>query len=182
MPLHLTMGPMKSGKSLELVKIFSPLAHSDMRWVVVQPKLHDRETQVSSRAGASIQTTKVDRLDIDWLANYDVIGIDEVHMFGQDDLGALNSLLAKGLVIHAVGLDMDYRGRLIESTVALMELGPTSVQCLIAVCDVCKSYEARFSQVLKDGKEVTGGLPSILPEDGTYSYEARCRQCFVSAR
>ncbi len=181
MPLHLTVGPMKSGKSLELIKIFSPLVHSDMKWVVLQPRLHDREAQVSSRAGASIQTTKVDRLDVDDLADYEVVGIDEVHMFSQDELRSLNALLAKGVTVFAVGLDMDYRGKLIESTVALMELGPTSVQCLVAVCDVCRSYDARFSQVLQRGKVITEGLPSILPEDGTYTYEARCRQCFVQA-
>ena len=66
MPLHLTVGPMKSGKSLELIKIFSPLVHSDLKWVVLQPNLHDREDRVSSRAGASIKTTKVDGIDVDW--------------------------------------------------------------------------------------------------------------------
>jgi thymidine kinase len=181
MPLHLTVGPMKSGKSLELIKIFSPLVHSDMKWVVLQPNLHGREDRVSSRAGASIQTTKVDGIDVDWLAGYDAVGIDEAHMFSQDDLRSLDALLSKGVTVYAVGLDMDYRGILTKGTVALMELGPTSVQCLVAVCDVCRSYEARFSQVLKNGEVVTGGLPSILPEDGTYSYEARCRTCFVRA-
>lgn len=180
MTLHLTFGPMKSGKSLELIRVFSPLAHTDLNWIVIQPNLHGREGTVSSRAGATVNTTKIDSLlDVD-LTCYDVIGIDEVHMFSPEEIKQLEGILRAGLDIYAVGLDMDYRGRLIASTVALMELGPTSIQCLVAVCEVCRHRDARFSQVLFRGEEVTKGLPSILPEDGTYTYQARCRHCFIS--
>jgi thymidine kinase len=60
-------------------------------------------------------------------------------------------------------------------------MGPREVKYKRAVCEVCKSPDAIHTQVYHKEKPLTGGAPSIIPEDGTYMYLAVCRKCFVSA-
>lgn len=181
MSLKLVLGPMKSGKSLELIRVFSPLSYSNTKWVVLQSSLHQREIAVASRAGGELATQKVSHIRASKLEGYDVIGIDEVHMFDAASIAELGILLKAGKRVVAAGLDLDYRGRLMKNTRLLLELGPTSVEYLSAACEVCRQPGAQFSQVLHNAEPITGGLPSILPEDGSYEFQARCRRCFVRA-
>ena len=64
---------------------------------------------------------------------------------------------------------------------ALFELGPQTVLHRRAVCDQCRQFNAVYTQVLAGGEPFTEQLaPSTpLPDDGTFTYEARCRTCFV---
>lgn len=61
----------------------------------------------------------------------------------------------------------------------LLELKPDTVIWKVSVCDICKKYEAQFSQIVHNSEPVLSSLPLITPEDGTYEYQARCRNCFI---
>jgi len=180
--LTVILGPMKSGKSLELVSLLSPLQYSTLSHTVYQSARHVRDTGVTSRTGGALETVKAHDLECALEAKVDVVGIDEVHMFTRADIAVVHELLARGTRVVAAGLDLDHRGRLFDPVSAVLELGPQQVIYRRAVCDVCRDITATHTQVLLGSGEpylTELGSSQALPDDGTFSYEARCRTCVV---
>jgi thymidine kinase len=179
--LTVILGPMKSGKSLELVAQLSPLQYSTLSHTVYQSARHVRDGGVVSRVGGALETVKANDLTVALENKVDVVGIDEVHMFTRDDMRVVHELLARGTRVVAAGLDLDHRGRLFDAVLALLELGPAQVLYRRAVCDVCRDITATHTQVLEAGRPYVTELGSsrALPDDGTFTYEARCRTCVV---
>lgn len=172
------LGPMKSGKSLELIAQVAPYEHTDQEVLYVQPEANVRDRGIQSRLGVNVTALSVASLH-DVNQHFDVIGIDEVHMFQQEDANVIESWLHQNKNIVTSGLDLDYRGKLLPIVVRLLELKPEQLISKISVCDVCKEYRAPYTQILNDNIPILSGLPSVVPEDGTYAYEARCRDCFI---
>lgn len=178
--LTVVLGPMKSGKSLELVSQVAPLAFSHVSHRVFQSSRHGRDAQVVSRSGGTLPTVKVDTLADVLCEQLEVVGIDEVHMFTREDVAAVEQLLARGTKVIVCGIDTDHRGRLFDTVAALLELGPAQVIYRRSVCDVCRDFCAVYTQVLAGDEPFTADLSgAALPDDGTFTYEARCRSCFV---
>ena len=172
-------GPMKSGKTLELIARVAPFEFADKRIVFVQPKKNVRETNITSRLGVHTKALVVASLGD--VSGFDVVGVDEIHMFPEGDAGVIESWVREGKDVFISGLDLDYRGTMPPIVKNILELKPDTVISKQAVCEVCRTYDAHFTQILKEGGPVLGGLPLITPDDGTYAYEARCRKCFVKA-
>src|SRR4051812_39907538 len=118
---------MKSGKSLELVSLLSPLQFTDVRHRVFQSARHVRDAGVVSRSGAALATVKAASLAAALDEDVDVVGIDEVHMFAMPDMAVVRTLLERGTRVVAAGIDLDHRGELFAPVRALLELGPASV-------------------------------------------------------
>ncbi len=180
--LKLVLGPMKSGKSFALINKFAPLAFSDKTFMLFQPKINVREDEIKSRNGVKLPAKKIAKIaDILSVKPVpEIIGIDEIHLFDGDDIAAIEQLLKQGHEIFAVGLNVDYRGKMFDIVKSLLELVPDEVIYLKAVCEICQSTEAIYSQIWFKSKVVTEGLPSVVPEDGTYVYKPVCRKCFRS--
>ncbi|MEW1951901.1 thymidine kinase [Terrabacter sp. NPDC080008] len=179
--LDVVLGPMKSGKSLSLISMLSPLQFTRVRHRVYQSERHVRDTGVTSRSGGELVTTKVATLREALAEPLEVVAVDEVHMFGASDVAVIEQLLARGTRVVVAGIDLDHRGELFATVRALLELGPDTVAYRRAVCDRCRDFSATHTQVLRSGEpflEHLGGSEA-LPDDGTFSYEARCRSCFV---
>lgn len=176
--LTLILGPMKSGKSHELVARTAPYEYADKQILYVQPEANTRDEGIRSRLGVGATALAVGSLaDVD--QPFDVIGIDEVHMFDESDASVVDTWLHEGKNIVASGLDLDYRGKMLPIVLRLMELKPEELISKIAVCDVCKGYSAAFTQILSNDVPILGGLSSITIDDGSYDFQARCRDCFV---
>lgn len=180
MSLHVILGPMKSGKSLELLARTTPFLYTPKKIIFVQPSRNVRDAKLQSRLGVSIDAVKSARLAAVESAA-DVIVVDEVHMFeDRSDYKTVKKWLVMGKDVYASGLDTDYRGRLMPMVARLLELQPESVVRKTAVCDVCGEFNARFTAIRKDGKRIRNGLPRVVPEDGNYEYQANCRSCFFT--
>ncbi|WP_306208181.1 thymidine kinase [Actinoplanes sp. RD1] len=181
MDLTVILGPMKGGKSLEMISLLSPLQHAGVPHRVYQSARHGRDTAVTSRSGGSLQTVKATTLAGAADAGLEVIGVDEVHMFTVEDIAVLGEAVRRGVKVVVAGIDLDHRGKLFAPVRALLELAPEKVIHRRAVCDVCRSLDATHTQVLEHGEPFIRELaPSTaLPDDGTYTYEARCRRCVV---
>ncbi|RKR90395.1 thymidine kinase [Micromonospora pisi] len=179
--LTVILGPMKSGKSLELVSLLSPLQYTNVRHRVYQSARHVRDIGVVSRSGAALATVKTTSLAAALDEEVDVVGIDEVHMFTVEDMAVVRVLLQRGTRVVAAGIDLDHRGEMFAPVRALLELGPATVTYRRAVCDICRDFTAVYTQVLEHGEPMVRVLPpsTALPDDGTYTYEARCRDCAV---
>ena len=180
--LTLILGPMKSGKSLELVSLLSPLRFAGVPHRIYQSARHVRDTGVVSRSGGALETAKVTSLHEALGGSFDVVGVDELHMFSLGDIEVLAQLLAAGTQVVAAGLDLDHQGRLFTTVAATLELVPGTLIYRRAVCDQCRSLDATHTQVLHNGHPYLEDLAgSALPDTGTFEYEARCRTCFTGA-
>lgn len=171
-------GPMKSGKSLELIARVAPFAFADKKILYISPERNVRESNVQSRLGINAEALVAASLK-DVPTTFDVVGVDEVHMFDEEDASVIESWVKEGKDVFISGLDLDYRGGMIPIVQRIFEFRPDTVLMKNAVCEVCHVYDARFTQILKDGEPVRSGLPPVVPDDGTYQYETRCRTCFV---
>lgn len=182
--LDLVLGPMKSGKSLELISLLSPLQYTRVRHRIYQSARHVRDTGVTSRSGGVLTTTKTMSLAAALEEDLDVVAVDEVHMFEVADVEVVDQLLRRGTRVVVAGIDLDHRGELFAPVRALLELGPDAVTYRRAVCDVCRDFSATHTQVLRAGVPFLDHLggSEALPDDGTFTYEARCRTCFVRPR
>lgn len=181
MELTLILGPMKSGKSFELINHFAPLKYTDTSFALFQSARNVRDGRIESRNGSGLEAIKVHSLSEALAKDYTVIGIDEVHMFPEDDAEIVRELLKKGTRVVAAGLDMDYRGKMFGIVQRLLELGPKDIRMKRAACERCRKLDAVYTQVLLNKQPLTSasGMPSVIPEDGTCSYQAMCRECFV---
>ncbi|MGW5238466.1 thymidine kinase [Monashia sp. NPDC004114] len=178
--LDVVLGPMKSGKSLELISMLSPLQFTRVRHRVFQSARHVRDTGVTSRSGGVLTTTKVASLAAALDEELDVVAVDEIHMFDVADVAVVNELLRRGTRVVVAGIDLDHRGELFSTVRSLLELAPDAVTYRRAVCDVCHEYRATHTQVLRSDVPFLDDLGGqALPDDGTFSYEARCRTCFA---
>lgn len=174
----LILGPMKSGKSLELIARVAPNEYAGRRVRYVQPKANVRDTGVQSRLGIGVNAQQTDSLS-KVLDSFDTIGIDEIHMFPESDVAVISQWISSGKDVFISGLDLDYRGVVPPIVTLLYQLKPDEVTFKRAVCDVCTRYDAIFTQILYKGELVLEGIPMISPEDGTLEYQARCRECFI---
>ena len=179
MELILILGPMKSGKSFELISYFTPLQYTDISFKVFQSAKNVRDKSVWSRNGVSLQAEKATNLREDLEGNLKVVGIDEIHMFKESDADIIEGLLKRGTKVVASGLDTDYRGEMFPIIKKLLSMGPKEVEYKRAVCEICKTPDAVYTQIYKNGEPILEGLPSIIPEDGSYVYKPVCRKCFL---
>ncbi len=178
MDLILILGPMKSGKSFEMISYFAPLKFSNIPFVIFQPEANVRDGALCSRNGVSLDAIKVGNLKPALDGSWQMVGVDEIHMFNPNDFNIIDTLLKRGIKVIVSGLDMDYRGEMFEIVKKLFQLGPKEVKYKRAVCEICKKPEAIFTQVFNLGIPIIKGMPSIIPEDGTYEYKPVCRNCF----
>ncbi len=179
MELTLILGPMKSGKSFDLISHFAPFRYTDIPYALYQSARNVRDEHISSRNGVIIEAEKINTLSEILNKNVAVVGIDELHMFDAADVKVVAELLNRGINVIAAGLDIDYQGRMFEIVKSLLELGPKEVKYKRAVCEVCRQPNAIYSQVFNKGFPLTGGMPSVIPDDGTFTYQPVCRNCFV---
>ncbi len=179
MHLTLILGPMKSGKSFDLISHFSPLQYTTSKFALYQPERNIRDTGIESRSGLFIQAKKIKSLQEILNEDLSLVGIDEIHMFEPSDARYIGELLSRGTDVIVSGLDTDYRGELFDMTKKLFELGPREVKYKRAVCNDCKNFTAVYTQIYTSGKPLMGGMPPVIPDDGTFTYEPLCRKCFV---
>jgi len=182
MELILILGPMKSGKSFELISYFMPLRYTDIPFGLYQSAKNVRDENVWSRNGVTLEAKKIESLSEILKDDLKIVGIDEIHMFDKKNAEIVEELLERGIKVIASGLDTDYRGKLFPIIEKLLAMGPKEVKFKRAVCEICKSPNAVYTQVFKDSKPVLEGLPSVIPDDGTYNYKSVCRRCFIKKR
>jgi thymidine kinase len=101
-------------------------------------------------------------------------------MFPLSDITPLVGWLKSGKEIVASGLDLDYRGQMFDIIRSLHQLKPDQLICKTAICDTCHQLGAQFTTIWHQGQRLYEGLPPVVPEDGTYTYEATCRTCFLA--
>jgi thymidine kinase len=100
----------------------------------------------------------------------EVVGVDEVHFFGNDVVDVCERLADSGRRIIAAGLDQDFRGVPFEPVARLLAVAEYVTKNL-AICVVCGNPANRNQRVTKGTRRIDVGHAD--------KYEARCRRCFT---
>ncbi|HIG95035.1 MAG: thymidine kinase [Parcubacteria group bacterium GW2011_GWF2_40_10] len=179
--LEVYCGPMKSGKSKELLNRLDRIKYiSGCKSLLVKPSLDTRDNGIKSRGGDYLfsQIINYDTPEeiLNLMNGYNVLGIDEVQFFDKGLIKVLESLLKKEINILVSGLDTDFRGEPFGIMPYLMSLA-NSVTKLSAVCmyNNC-GRDATRTQRLIDGIPAPYNAPIILIGDEKEGYEPRCLQ------
>jgi thymidine kinase len=115
--LQVIFGPMKSGKSKYLIRVFDELFYSDIESVIFKPAVDTRETGIASRAStkqleAIVVNEKTPQKILSFVEslNSKIIGIDEAQFFSLDLVEVVAELIRKNYHIIVCGLLLSFRG------------------------------------------------------------------------
>lgn len=177
--LEVFCGPMKSGKSLELIHRVEKLKYmTGIKIAFFKPKLDTREGKLSSRFGNAYYDCHFvlkSKDIIDLIRDEKVVVIDEAQFFDEDLFLVLRHLLSLDFNVILAGLDLDFRGEPFGPMPSVLSLA-NEVKKLSGVCDFkgCNNV-AYFTQRLINGDPAHYNSPLILIGDKDY-YETRCRK------
>lgn len=171
--LHITIGPMFSGKTSKLIETYNE--YKELYNVCVLSYLNDKrysENDVVSHDKKSIPSTRINNIKefIDMkLENVDVLLIDEAQFF--PDLMLILDLLDKSkIIIHIFGLDADFNRKKFGF---ILDLIPycDSVKKLNSKCSQCNNTNGIHSfRTNKNNKQILIGSSDM--------YIPLCRQCY----
>ncbi|HEU0050780.1 MAG TPA: thymidine kinase, partial [Patescibacteria group bacterium] len=103
--LTLILGPMKSGKSMDLISYFAPFKYSLQSYALFQNEKHVREADIRTRNGIILEAKRVSSIAEALGKNYTAVGIDEAHMFPESEVNVIEQLLKQGTKVVVSGLD-----------------------------------------------------------------------------
>jgi|GEM_PF-1736714 len=182
--LHVIVGPMGSGKTAELITRTEQFTYSNgYRIGAFQPTSNTRDAEISSRTGMSIPAQKIDTVSDIEPSEFDVIAIDEAHMFDETDVeqnaDAINRLRLNGLVAIVSAIDVSYKGTVTPIFAELYRRAPNEIARMTASCqaDDCRSIEARNTGLFVNSQRQTSG-DTIIPDVGKVAYKALCARHF----
>jgi len=98
-----------------------------------------------------------------------VVGIDEVHFFGNEIVNICEKLAGRGRRVIVAGLDQDYRGVPFETTARMLAVAEFVTKNL-AICMVCGNPANKSQRLSRSRRRIDVGASD--------KYEARCRRCF----
>lgn len=180
-PFVLFVGPMFAGKTTHLLRAASLMRAHGREVVMVKPKRDVRYATdaVVSHDGEAHRALPVDRWDVA-IPKGGAILFDEIQFFAPphfegDILDVIQACRAAGNVVHAAGLDRDWRGDPFPVTEALSRHA-TAIVRLKARCDVCGLPASRTGLV--PGRTIHG-TDCI---GGSETYRPMCVGCFESAK
>jgi thymidine kinase len=177
--LEVFCGPMKSGKSLELIHRVEKLKYmTGINISFFKPKIDTREENLKSRfSGTSYDCNFVSnsREILNLIKDEKIIVIDEAQFFDEDLFLVIKHLLGQDFNVIAAGLDLDFRGEPFGPMPRILSLA-NEVKKLSGICDFkdCNN-PAHFTQRLINGDPASYNSPLILIGDKDY-YETRCRK------
>lgn len=172
--IEVVVGSMFSGKSQELIRRVRLAGIAKQKVQAFNSALDTRygKNHIISHdlvkvPSCAVKTAKeiLQKVDDDT----QVVGIDEVHFFGEAIVGVCEALADQGRRVIAAGLDQDYKGEPFVATSRLMSVAEFVTKNL-AICVVCGNPANRSQRLSHTRKRITVGAAD--------KYEARCRRCF----
>lgn len=185
--LFFKYGTMKSGKSLDLIRTYDTYSRAGFMPLVIYPTTDTRSEQgkVSSRMVKPIPATSVAPgglpkfVEEEHIQEWDVILVDEVQFFREEDVMAMVDIVDKyGVPVVAYGLKTDFRAILFEGSRALLEQAD-KIEEIKTICWSCgkkATHNVRYNErgeFQLDGEQVAVG-------DETY--EQVCRKCYYKGK
>jgi thymidine kinase len=190
------VGPMSSGKTLELIRKISINKIQDKKILVVKHNIDTRNiknpkeinhVKVQSRIGIEYDAIAFQDAtelliyvrNLNKIAGYpDVIAIEEGQFFSQELRHVVDCFIEYGIDVIVTGLNQTFRGEPFGVMSDLISMSDEII-LLQGVCAVCKK-EATKTQRLINDKPAPYNSPTIIvgAEEGTERYECRCINCW----
>ena len=175
--LHLILGPMFSGKTTELIRIYNKYTACGIKCLMINhgsDTRYNNEGHVTSHSKGQIKSLnliKLNQIDEFSLVNYDVILINEGQFFS--DLYDIVKMLVDTAKKHVFvcGLDGDFKREKFGQMLDLIPLCDNVVK-LKAVCQECKKSDAIYTY-----RKTNDTQQTIVAEKDMYS--ALCRNCYL---
>ena len=175
--LHLILGPMFSGKTTELIRIYNKYTACGIKCLMINHGYDTRysnEGHVTSHSQEQIKSLnliKLERLD-GVFGYYDVFLINEGQFF--PDLYEVVKMLVDNQKKHVFvcGLDGDFKREKFGQMLDLIPLCDNVVK-LKAVCQNCKKSDAIYTY-----RKTNDTQQTIVAEKDMYS--ALCRNCYIT--
>jgi thymidine kinase len=169
-------GSMMAGKTEALIRDIKRYSYAKKDVLLFKPEIDNRfeEEYVVSHSGDKLEAIQIKRIT-EILTEYqpiffDVIGIEEIQFFDQEEtIKVINVLLNMGITVVVAGLDMTFEGKPFGVMPYLMAIA-NEVYKWTAICTDCGN-EAWVSHRLTDSKE-------IVQVGASESYTPLCRECF----
>ena len=181
--LEAIFGPMKSGKSEYLIRMFNELRYSDIKGIVFKPAVNTREPGIASR-GSDMQLEAIvidEKYPEKILSHLETleckfVGIDEAQFFTDNLVDVVEDLIKKEYHVIVCGLLLSFRGEPFGPMPSLVGRA-NHVTRLTAICEYpnCNHW-AVLTQRLIDGKPSPYDSPLVFIEKSGQSdnYEPRC--------
>ena len=174
--LKVILGPMFSGKTTELIRIYNRYTNCEMPCCVINhscdKKRWNDTTDMANHNGTRIPCIYVEKLKdiVNMVGEYDIFLINEGQFFEDlyDIVNLLTNLHKKKVYIS--GLDGDFKRRKFGSILDVIPLCDDVIK-IKAICKRCKKRDAIFTHRLSNEQEQT-----VVAADDKYT--SLCRSCY----
>jgi thymidine kinase len=172
--LKVICGPMKCGKSLELIRIVEKYKISGKKVLIIKPVEDIRDgDKLISRFGKTLDENvhrvyNIQHINtlLGGLNKPDLLAIDEFHFFKEDFVWAIYQWLFWGIDVIVSGLDINHRGQPFRGTADILAIADEVLK-LKSICFHTKEDNATMTRMI-----------SYTPDDyrpGDKEYEPVCR-------
>lgn len=172
--IEVITGNMFAGKTTEMISRLLKARKDGSRVIAFKLASDSRYNRgaLASHDGETFKATLVDNLEEIWnlIDNFEIIGFDEAHFFGNDLIDIALKLKDFGKRVIISGIFFDIKGQPISPCPDLSARQDVETTKLYSKCAQCENI-AHYHQRLTP---VTNGFLG-----GSADYEPRCRQCFV---
>ena len=171
--LKVILGPMFSGKTTELMRIYNKYNSCDIRCCIINHISDNRydEEKICNHNGVMLPSQNFNKLQemLYLVTNYDIFLINEGQFF--EDLYDIVNLLVNmhKKRVYVCGLDGDYKRRKFGSILDIVPLCDEVIK-LKAICKRCKKKPEIFTHRLSNEQEQT-----VIGND---NYISLCRNCY----
>ena len=171
--LKVILGPMFSGKTTELIKIYNSHKACDIKVCAINHSSDKRyhDNKLSTHDRDMIDSINIDKLSLisPLLHMYDVFVINEGQFF--DDLYDIINIMVNlhKKKVYVAGLDGDFKRRKFGQMLDIISLADDVIK-LKSICINCKKNDGIFTHRLSNEKQ------QVLV--GNNNYTSLCRHCY----
>lgn len=147
--LFFKYGTMFSGKTIDLIKVYSNYETQGKKVTVLKPKLDTRDEHISTRLGITIECTHIDDYVYE---DTDCILVDEAQFLTKDQVMLLRDItINENTPVICYGLKNDFQNEMFEGTYHLL-LQADKLEEIKTVCQYCNK-KATMNKRLSNSDE-----------------------------
>ncbi len=180
--LYFRYGTVGSAKTLNLLAVAHNYRQQGKRIVLLKPEMDTRfgREQIKSRAGLEMAADLLVSSDINIfdmnLEGVSCILVDEAQFFSTDSIEQLRQItLFKDIPVICYGLRTDFRSKLFEGSLRLMELAD-SIEEVKATCHYCNRKSIMNIKHVSGAPTLQGPTVQLGAEE---SYFPVCYRCYA---
>ena len=168
--INVYSGPMKCGKSQQIINEFNRQLITGKKAQFFKPKIDTRAgaDYIKTRNGTEIEATNIENIEDLEKYNADIYFIDEFQ-FLKGNVSEIEKMAEKGKKFYIAGLNLTAEKKPFGKMGDLMCIAD-NIKMMTSICEICKNDDAIFSYY-KGGKD----CDIVIGDD---EYIPVCRSCY----